>query len=259
MLARLDQVATADATRVDDAFAASDRAGLRLLVTGIAVVVVLLVVAFRLAVLSRRYVNVPLTAAVALVALFTVAGALVMAALQARTDDVRKTSYAATRALADARVSAYLAKAGESITLIRQNFVFTGNSFEDPAQQNVANVQKQLRLAQAAGATLDPADPLTSWVTVHGDVIAAVNKPDVPRALALATGAESTKGTSNSAFRTFEDVTAKRLAQESGAVDGNLTSGSWLLVVLGLVALVVGGLAAVASWIGLGQRLGEYR
>jgi hypothetical protein len=258
MLTLLDQVTKADAGRVDDAFAASDRAGLQLLVTGIAVVVVLLVVALRLALLSKRYLNVPLTAAVALVAVFTVVGALVMAGVQARTDDVKKTSYAAARALADARVTAYRAKAGESITLIRQNFVFTGNGFEDPAQKSIVAVGQQLQLADDGGAKLG-ADPLAAWVTVHGKVLAAVNKPDVPQALALATGAESTPGTSNNAFKTFEDVTDQKLQQESAAVDSDLTSGSWLLVVLALLALVVGVLAAVASWAGLSQRLGEYR
>ena len=259
MLPTLDQVTKADAARVDDAFAASDRAGLELLVTGVGVVVVLLAVAFRLAVLSKRYVNVPVAAAVALVAVFTLGGALVMAAVQARSDDVKKTSYAATGALAAARVSAYRAKAGESITLIRQNFLFTDKGFEDPAQPNIANVRTQLRLAQYAGVTLDPADPLASWVKVHDSVVAAVNNGNTPQALALATGAETAKGTSNYAFKTFEDATAQKLEQESAAVDGDLTSGSWLLVVLSLVALVVGVLAAVASWVGLSQRLGEYR
>jgi len=259
MLPTLDRVTKADADRVDAAFAASDRAGIELLAVGIVVVLVLLAVAVRVAVLSKRYVNVPLAAAVAVVLIFTVIGALVMAALQARSDDVRKTSYAATRALADARVTAYRAKADESITLIRQNFTLTPNGYVDPAKQNIAHVEEELRAARAAGVTLNPDDPLARWVQVHNGIIGSVNDGKLPAALSVATAPATDKASSNSAFATFEDATRDKLAQESAAVDGNLTSGSWVLVVLAVLALLVGVLAAAASWIGLSQRLEEYR
>jgi hypothetical protein len=259
MLPALDGVTKADAARVDDAFTASDRAGIELIATGIVVVLVLLAVGVRVALLSKRYVNVPLAAAVGLVTIFTVVGALIMAAGQARSDDVRKTSYAATRALADARVTAYRAKADESITLIRQNFTLTPSGYQDPAQQNIDRVQQQLQTARAAGAKLFPADPLKPWIEVHGGVIDAVNKGQVAQALKQVTGAEATKGTSNFAFTTFESTTADQLEKESSAVDSELTSGSWLLVVLALLALLVGVLAAAGSWAGLSQRLEEYR
>ncbi len=259
MLPALGDVAKADAARVDDAFAASNRAGLQLIVTGVIVVLVLVAVGIRVALLSRRYVNVPLAAAVALVLVFTGIGALVMSAVQNRSEDVKKTSYAATRALADARVTAYRAKADESITLIRQNFTLTPNGYQDPAQQNIARVQQQIQTARAAGVTLDPRDPLAAWVGVHSRIITAVNNGQVNQALLLATGSRGAEAESNKAFTTFETATAERLAQESAAVESNLTSGSWLLVVLALLALVVGVLAAVASWVGLSQRLEEYR
>jgi hypothetical protein len=259
MLKTLDQVTKADAQRVDDAFAASDRAGLELIVTGVVVVLILLGVGVRTAFLSKRYVNMPLAGAVALVTVFTIVGALVMAAVQARSQDVRRTSYAATRALADARVAAYQAKAGESITLIRQNFVLTPTGYVDPAQQNIAQVRQQLQAAKTAGATLNPADPLAPWVKVHEQVIGDYNEGRVKDALDLATGAETTERTSNNAFTTFEKATKDQLDTKSAAVDSDLTSASWVLVVLALLALVVGALAAVASWTGLSQRLEEYR
>jgi hypothetical protein len=259
MLPALDGVTKADAQRVDDAFAASDRAGLELIVTGVVVVLVLLAVGVRLAFLSKRYVNVPLAGAAALVAVFTAVGAFVMADVQQRSQHVRQTSYAATRALADARVAAYRAKADESGTLIRQNFDLTPAGYKDPAEGNIAQVRQQLQAATAAGVTLDPADPLGPWVVVHREVIDAINNAQLPRALELATGAVDAKGTSNNAFRTFETATEKQLTTKAAAVDSDLPSASWLLVVLALLALVVGVLAAVASWIGLSQRLEEYR
>jgi hypothetical protein len=259
MLPALDDVTKADAARVDAAFADSDRAGFELLAVGMVVVLALLAVGVRVAVLSKRYVNVPLAAAVAMVLVFTVIGALVMAALQARSDDVRKASYAATRALADARVTAYRAKADESITLIRQNFTLTPNGYVDPAKQNIARVQEQLQAARAAGVTLDPNDPLAPWVQVHTGIINSVNGGNVGAALRVATAPATDKKSSNHAFATFEGATADKLEQQSGAVDSNLTSGSWLLVVLAVLAFVVGVLAAAASWIGLSQRLEEYR
>lgn len=259
MLPALDAVTKADAARVDDAFAASDRAGLELLVTGGVVVLVLLLVGVRLALLTRRYVNVPLAAAVGLVVVATLVGALVMAAYQSRSDTVRRTSYAATRALGDARVTAYRAKADESITLIRQNFTLTESGYQDPAQQNIARVRQQLQAARAAGAVPQPADPLAAWVTVHGQIIDKVNAGQVGTALELATGGSGTQSASNAAFATFETSTRQLLDQQSAAVDGDVTSGGWLLVVLALLALVVGVLAAAASWVGLSQRLEEYR
>jgi hypothetical protein len=259
MVPALDEVTRADAGRVDDAFAASDRAGRQLLLAGVGVVLVLLLVGVRLAMLSKRYVNVPLVGAVALVAVFTLAGALVMAAVQARSDNVKKTSYAATRALADARVAAYRAKADESITLIRQNFTLTPGGYEDPAKQNVTRVQQQLQAARDAGARLNSRDPLSAWIGVHGEIIKAVNGGDVKKAKELATGAAGTNSPSNRAFATFETLTGDELDRQAAAVGNDLGRGGWLLVVLALLALVVGVLAAAASWMGLSQRLEEYR
>jgi membrane protein required for beta-lactamase induction len=259
MLRTLDDVTKADATRVDDAFAASARAGRQLLLAGAGVVVVLLLVGLRLALLSKRYVNVPLLGAAALVAVFTIVGGLVMAAVQSRSDEVRRTSYAATRALADARVAAYRAKADESITLIRQNFTLTPTGYQDPATENVNRVNQQLQAAGRAGAALTPANPLAAWSAVHKAVIEAVNGGQIEKAKDLATGPATTAGTSNQAFTVFEQATREELDQQSAAVSSDLGGAGWLLLVLAALAILVGLLAAAGSWFGLSQRLEEYR
>jgi len=59
---------------------------------------------------TRRYLNLPLVAASAAVVLVLIAGGLVMAAAQRSANDVKDGSYAATLALAKARIAAYSGK-----------------------------------------------------------------------------------------------------------------------------------------------------
>src|SRR5206468_1072847 len=105
----------------------------------------------------------------------------------------------------------------------------------DPAKQNIAHVQEQLRAAGTAGVTLDPEDPLAPWVQVHDGIIGSVNDGKLLAALSVATAPVTDGKSSNHAFATFEDATRDKLAQESAAVDSNLTSGSWVLVVLAVL------------------------
>jgi hypothetical protein len=182
-----------------------------------------------------------------------------MAAVQSRSREVRDTSYAATRALAEARVAAYRAKADESITLIRQNFTLANGAYQDPAQQAIASVRKQLAAVRAAEVTLPNTDPLKPWADVHTRVIERVNAGEVEEARQIAIGPVSRATSSNGAFRSFENGTEPVLTAQAGRVSSDLTNSSWLLLVLALLALAVGAFAAVASWIGVSQRLEEYR
>jgi hypothetical protein len=257
MLPALDKVVDADAARVDDAFAVADRAGWLLIGIGLVSVVVLVAVSVQVARRTHRYVNLPLTAATLGILLCVLVGGVVMASLQRQARDVQNTNYAAARALAEARIAAYRAKADESITLIRQNFNFVAGTFEDPGKTTIETAQSQLAVAKAAGFTGLTTDPLAAWTGVHTRVVDLVNRGQSAEAQQLATG--NGPGTSNATFAGFESVTQQGLADEAARVDTGLTSSSWLLLTLALVALVVGLFAAVASWIGISQRLQEYR
>ena len=263
MLPRLDTVVAADARRVDDAFAASERAGTMLLASGVAVVLVMVGGAVWMARRTRRVVNVPLTGAIAAVALTLVVGGLVMVSTQSRAREVRDTEYAATRALAEARIAASRAKGDEAVTLIRQNFTLKKNgealTFVDPGAATIAAAQSRITAAVRSGYTGD-ADPLLAqWKRVHEQVIAAVNDNDVARAVEVATGPTGKQGSSNAAFAAFDAAVERDLRDGSQAVADGLGGPGPLLLLLGLAALVIGLLAAAASWLGVSQRLEEYR
>jgi hypothetical protein len=180
-----------------------------------------------------------------------------MASVQSRARDVENTSYAATRALAEARISAFRAKADESITLIRQNFKFVNGTYQDPGAATIENARRQLAAAAAAGFSGLEGDPLGAWETVHKNVIAKVNAGNSAAAQAIATG--TGPGSSNAAFTRLDGPTETGLNSESATVARDLTSSSWLLLALALVTLAVGVGAAVGAWVGVGQRLAEYR
>ena len=263
MLPRLDTVVAADARRVDDAFAASERAGTMLLASGVAVVLVMVGGAVWMARRTRRVVNVPLTGATAAVALTLVVGGLVMVSTQSRAREVRDTEYAATRALAEARIAASRAKGDEAVTLIRQNFTLKKNgetlTFVDPGAATIAAAQSRITAAVRSGYAGD-ADPLLAqWKRVHEQVIAAVNDNDVARAVDVATGPTGKQGSSNAAFAAFDAAVERDLRDGSQAVADGLGGPGPLLLLLGLAALVIGLLAAAASWLGVSQRLEEYR
>jgi hypothetical protein len=259
MLPRLDGVVAADARRVDGAFGASERAGTLLTVSGVAVVLVLVGGSVWLARRTRRMLNVPLVAATGVVGLALVAGGLAMASAQAEADQVRTGSFQATRALADARIAAFTAKADEAITLIRQNYRLQNGEYVDPAASAIARAEERIAAARAAGYRGGVAASLDAWEAAHNEVIEQVNANQLAEAVKAATAPAGAAGGSNTAFATFDAESEQSLQAEAAGVSSGLSGPGTLLLVLGLLALVLGVVAAAASWLGVSQRLEEYR
>jgi hypothetical protein len=250
MLPTLQSVVAADAARVEDAFDDARLAVIELAVAALVVLGGLAGVQIWLARRSRRILNVPMTWGTAAVLLTIVLGALVMIGSQGAADTVHDTNYAATKALAQARIAAYDAKANESLTLVYQG---TGQAFETAYGKDLATARDQLAAAQHAGAGDVGTSALNVWNSTHGKIRDADNGGNWQGAVNQATT------TSNEQFTDFANASGNVLTKEARAVSDGLTASHWQLVLLGWLTLLVGILAAALAWAGIGQRLGEYR
>jgi hypothetical protein len=250
MLPTLQSVVAADAARVEDAFDDARLAVIELAVAALVVLGGLAAVQIWLARRTRRILNVPMTWGTAAVLLTIVLGALTMIGSQGAADTVHDTNYAATKALAQARIAAYDAKANESLTLVYQG---AGQAFEAAYGRDLTNAREQLLAAQHAGGGDVGTSALNAWNSVHEGIRKADDGGNWQQAVNQATGVSNTR------FNDFADTSGQALDKEALAVSDGLTASHWELVLLGWLTLAVGILAAALAWAGIGQRLGEYR
>lgn len=255
MLPTLDRLVRDNAARVDDAFAASRRATWLLVAAGVLGLGVLAGVQVWVARRSHRVLNLPLLAATVAVVLALVGAAAVMVTAQSRANQVKDNSYAATLALANARISAYVGKSYQSITLI---YIGTGGDYptsQKEYQAQVTTAQDRLRLAADAGADVQSTE-LGRW-TSASDRLYTSAQNDWISAAAAATSTGN--GSVNALFGAFDSSTRPALDTQATAVDDGLSGTHGALVVTGWLALLLGILAAGASWLGISLRLEEYR
>jgi hypothetical protein len=242
----------ATANRVLDAYDASDRAAAALAVVAAAALAVLAGGQLWLARRMHRVLNVPLAAATGAVAVAAIVALGVMGWAQSRAEDVRQGPYAATAALAAARVAAFDAKSAESLTLILQNSGGGDSDWKALDEQATS----QLAVAEAGGPH-PLADAYGAWRAVHQDIRGLDDGGDWRGAVARATGTGA--DSSNARFGDFAGAAQGRLdAQVTSTRDG-LGATHLPLVTAGLLTLVAGIAAAVAAWWGYARRLEEYR
>lgn len=256
MLPTLNRLVSDNATRVDDAFAASRTATWLLVLAGVLGLGVLLVAQFRVALRSHRFLNVPLVTATAAVLVALIAGGAAMATAQSRADQVKDKSYAATLALANARISAYVGKSYQSITLI---YIGTGGDY--PTSQkaygtSVATAKEKLGAAATATGEDAGTAQLAAW-TAKSTELYATAQSDWQKAAEQAT--QTATGSVNALFTAFDLATQPALTTQVAAVDDGLGSMHGLLVVLAWAAVLLGVVAAGAAWLGISLRLEEYR
>ncbi len=256
ILPTLQAVAGTDETRVDDAFADARRAWIYLLVSGLVVLAGLLAVQVWLARRTRRILNVPLTAGTVTVLIALVLGGITMLSSQRGADEVRDTHYEATRALAQARIAGYDAKANESLTLVYRG---TGQAYESAWKAQFKAATDSLTAARAAGAfaAAGAASSLSSWKGVHEEIRRLDEGGRWDDAVTRATG--NCAQDSPTVFKRFADATERALPQEAKAVADGLESSNGRLGLLGWLTLLLGVVAAALAWRGIAQRLEEYR
>ncbi len=254
MLPTLQSVADTDAARVDDAFGDAQTSLFVLIAAGLVVLGTLLAVQIWLAGRTRRIFNVPMTAGTVTVLVALLVGSLAMLSSQTTADTVKDTHYAATKALAQARIAAYDAKANESLTLVYRG---TGQAYEATWKSQYTSATDNLAAARNAGVTDTGSSALAAWGAVHTQIRKSDDDGKWDDAVRLAT--QDVGGSSTRAFSGFETATQKALPSEARAVSEGLAASHTLLVVLGWLTLVLGLVAAVLAWRGISERLEEYR
>jgi len=255
LLPNLDRLVADNAGRVDDAFSASRSATWLLVLAGLLGLGVLLAGQVWVALHSHRMLNVPLVAATVAVLVGLVGGGVTMVSAQSKADDVKSHSFAATLALANAKIAAYVGKSYQSITLI---YIGTGGDYptsQKAYQDEIATAKSQLA---AAATTIGDAgsQELATW-TAANDRLYQQAQSDWVKAAGAATS--TADGSVNADFAAFDRASSPVLNEQAAAVDDGLGGTHTLLIVLAWVALLLGVVAAGASWLGVSLRLEEYR
>ena len=251
----LRSLVNANNERVDEEFDNAGSAVLWLVIFGLLTLLVLGFALVWLARRTRRYVNVPLAVAAAIVLVTLVVGAVGLGAIGSKVDDVRGGVYAATLSTAQARIAGFDAKSNESLSLIARG---SGATFEEAWQVSDSTIQRELTKLDSndAAADFEPL-PWDDYASVHEQIRKLDDSGNWDGAVRLATGTGSSSG--NATFANFDSSSGEQLStlgeDTASQLDG---AGGWLTfaAVLGLLAGVI---AALCAWWGVSLRLEEYR
>ena len=251
----LRNLVDANNQRVDEEFDNAGSAVLWLVIFGLLTLLVLGFALVWLARRTRRYVNVPLAVAAAIVLVTLVVGAVGLGAIGSKVDEVRSGVYAATLSTAQARIAGFDAKSNESLSLIARG---SGAAFEEAWQGSDTTIQRELSKLENNGAAADFEPlPWDDYASVHEQIRKLDDSGNWDGAVRLATGTGSSSG--NATFANFDSSSGEQLStlgeDTASQLDG---AGGWLqfAAVLGLVAGVI---AALCAWWGVSLRLEEYR
>jgi hypothetical protein len=197
---------------------------------------------------THRVLNPSLVLATIVVVVVGVLALAVMGWSRSRDDQARKGPYAQTVALATVRIDAFDAKSSESLTLIARG---SGQPFEDRFKLVAADANSAIVNVADAGTR----SAFAAYLERHARVRSADDGGQHDQAVALATG----KGAANTAFGKFEATSRRELDRQSGNLSDDLAHARFPLLLLSLLLLIGGVLAAVAGRRGIALRLQEYR
>ena len=255
-LPALEDLGKTEQSRVDDAYSASARAMIWLVIGLLAGLAMLIVTQVWLSARTRRLINLPLLGATAAVVVVGAVLVGVMAWSQSKATHTREHAYFATLELATGRIDAFDAKSAESLTLIARG---SGQAYEASYQQLAKNATAVLQDAANRGGTNEQAaqKAFAAYQAVHTQLRKLDNGGDWDAAVRLATGSASTD--SNAVFGAFDQASAKALDQRAAQLRHDLGTARSPVTPFGWIALVIGLAAAVASARGMSIRLREYR
>jgi hypothetical protein len=248
LLAELSGLVDADTARVEAAYDRFRLAAAGFAISAVAGLVLLVVVQYRLAHLTRSVFTVPAAATGAVLAVVLLVTGVLGAAALVRAGDVRDGEARRTDALARARTAAFDAKALESLTL-------SARGSRPQGEKEWAAAMRRARDELRAGG--GDVAPLDAYAAEHREIAGLDTGGQWTQAVerAVATGA----GTANESFDRFDDESRRLLggvAEDShdrlGAARAPLTPGAIAVALAGLLAAA--GLAR-----GVADRLAEYR
>jgi hypothetical protein len=263
----LTRLGRGDESRVDAAFARADAAGWWFAGCSVAGVALLVAGQARLARLTHRVFTVPAAATTASLVLVLLVAAAGTALAAERAGGTRDGRFAATVALAEARVAAYDAKALESVTLSSRGSDPGAERTWAGAMDRAAAAARTAEGGAPARASADGGDSaaqspaglgaaLERYAAAHREIRGKDLAGDWDGAveLAVATGA----GSANAVFADFDRHSATAVRRAVGETSAELAAARSSLPVLGLLVLAAALLAAAGGWRGVALRLEEY-
>ncbi|WP_407343077.1 hypothetical protein [Pengzhenrongella phosphoraccumulans] len=251
----LEALNQANQDRVTTEFAAARRAQALVAVAGLVALALIAGAMVWIARRSHRILNVPLLAAGVVVLVVLVAGVAVLGSVSATVGTVKTGSYAAARALAGARISAFDAKANESLTLISRG---SGAAFETAwAASSEATTTRLADAVAVDGGSADLEPAWAAYTALHREIRALDDGGGWDQAVAAAVSREP--GSANAAFDSFDTRSAEQLTSAGAATTSALTDAQSGLTLAGWLCVLAGLGAAVLAWWGLSQRIEEYR
>ncbi|HEX9371847.1 MAG TPA: hypothetical protein VF897_12615, partial [Roseiflexaceae bacterium] len=251
----LENLVKANQERVTTEFDGIGRGYAWLSIAGLLALVAIGGTLYWLARRTHRYVNVPLAIGGIAVLLATFGGATALSNVGSKVDDIRHGPYDATLALAQARIAAYDAKSNESLTLISRG---SGAAFEKAWQ--AASKTAGDKLAEASGLRPDAKSLPAGWksyTAIHTAIRSADDNGKWEDAVDLAIG--TTGNTSNQAFTAFDTSSATVLGSTVDETRSKLSDAGGPLPITRWLCFAAGLLAAICAWLGVSQRLEEYR
>jgi len=252
-LPQLAALIAANENRVDVEMSAASTVGTAVVVLALVGLVGLVLAMVWLARRTHRYVNLPLATATVIVTVFLVVAGVALTSASSTVGSVERGSYATSRALAQARIAAFDAKANESLTLVARG---SGAAFEEAWQASAATTTAQLSAATSTSSA-GVGDGWTQYAALHEQIRAADDAGDWEGAVALAVS--RAEGSANAAFASFDEASAGALASSGAEVATSLQGARSGMVGLAVVGGVVGLLVAALAWLGIGRRIEEYR
>jgi hypothetical protein len=254
-LPALKSLVDANNERVAAEFDNARSAGLWLVITGLLTMAVLVGALVWLARRTRRYVNVPLAAAAAIVLVTLVVGIVGLAGISGKVATVRDGVYAATLSTAQARIAGFDAKSNESLALIARG---SGAAFETSWKASDGVVREQIDKlgGNSAAQDLEPL-PWDKYASVHQRIRKLDDGGNWDGAVKLATGTSAASG--NATFAGFDTASDKQLTDLGQDTASQLDQAGGGLAFASVLGLLAGIVAAVCCWWGVSLRLEEYR
>jgi hypothetical protein len=206
---------------------------------------------------THRYLNLPLVGAAAVLAVYLVVAVSAMSSLSSTVTSAQRGPYAQARALSEARIAAFDAKANESLTLVARG---SGAAFEAAWQDSAQTVVTRLAeagSAQGSTAALQLPDAWNAYAVQHAQIRAADDGGDWETAVTLATNRGA--GTANDDFAAFDTASAAVLDQAGADTSAALERPRGFTVSFAIAGALVGLVVAALSWRGLARRIEEYR
>jgi len=254
-LPQLAALIGANERRVDAELSAATSVGTTVVVLALLGLLGLAVAMVWLARRTHRYVNLPLATATVVLTFFLVVAAVALASVSSTVGSVDRGSYATSRALAQARIAAFDAKANESLTLVARG---SGAAFEEAWKASAATTTTQLgAVTSGASSSSGASSAWTQYTNLHEQIRAADDGGQWEGAVALAVSRSA--GSANAAFTAFDEASSGALAASGADVAASLQGARSGLVPIAVGGALVGLLVAALAWRGIGRRIEEYR